>query len=123
MKTVTGTDAISYLVSHTFHKEHARIEETRAFIDVDDAGRFKQSESNSDYTDLLWTVLNYHPDERSLKYTGYTVAEGIDAVFSAELEEREIGNRTVEVIKWFRIHTDVYDCESRGSHFEFIWED
>lgn len=121
-KQVTGTEAISYLVSHTFHEERARIEETRAFIDVDDAGRMKERESSSDYRDLMWTVLNYHPNNRALKYLGYTVEEAIEGLYTADLIEIEIGSRTVEVIKWFHINTDLYDSESRGSHFEFTWE-
>jgi len=121
-KTVSGSEAISYLVSHTFYEEKATIEETRAFIDVDDAGRYKERESDSDYRDLMWTVMNYFPSERSLKYTGYTVAEAIEGLYTAEIEEIEIGSRTVEVIKWFHINTDLYDSESRGSHFRFVWE-
>lgn len=121
-KTVSGAEAISWLVSHTFHKERATIRETQAFIDVDDAGRTKERESDSDYMDLLWTVLNYHPDERSLRYTGLSIEQGIDALYEAELEEIAIGSRVATVIKWFHINTGVYDSESLGSHYEFIWE-
>ena len=120
MRTVTGTEAISYLVSHTFTEHLAGITETRAFIDVDDCGRTKERDSESDYRDLMWTVLNYHPSVMSLKGTGYTVEEAIDGLYSAEIFELPNGR---EAIKWFHIHTDLYDTESLGSHYEFIWEE
>jgi len=47
-KTVHGTEAISYLVSHTFHKQRATIREFDVYIDVDDAGRTKEQGSDSD---------------------------------------------------------------------------
>lgn len=120
MTEVTGTEAISYLVTHTFHKERAQIHETQAYIDVDDAGRTKHRESQTSYTDMLWTVLNYMPDERSLRGTSLSVTEGIDRVYRAELIESPNGRGLV--IKWFHIETGVYDSESLGTHYEFIWE-
>lgn len=118
-KTVTGTDAISSLVSHTFHENEATIEETVAYIDVDDAGRRKGRESITDYHDVMWTVMNYMPSNYSLRSTGLTLEQGIDAVYEAELIDHP---RHGEVIKWFHIQTGVYDCESLGTHYEFIWE-
>ena len=121
-KTVTGTEAISKLVSHTFYKELARITETRAFIDVDDAGRMKEWDSDSDYVDLMWTVLNYHPNKHDLRHTGYSFEEAIDLLYSAGIEEREINGRTQETITWFFIRTSIYDSESLGQHYEFTYE-
>lgn len=121
-RTVEGPEAISYLVSHTFYRELATITERRGYIDVDNAGRYGESEQDSDYMDLLWTVLNYHPTKNSLKGLGYTIGEAIEGLYSAEIGEIEIGNRTAEAIMSFTIHTDLYDSESRGSHFEFTWE-
>jgi hypothetical protein len=121
-KKVTGTEAISYLVSHTFNEELASIEETDGYIDVDDAGRNKFRQYETDYRTLLWTVLNYHPDKRSLKGTGYTVEEAIDGLFEAGIEEREVRGRTMPVVAWFAIHTGIYDSESLGLHYEFTWE-
>lgn len=121
-RTVEGTEAISYLVSHTFYKDHATIIESRAFIDVDDRGRVVETDSDSDYMDLMWTVLNYHPTPNSLKGLGYTVGEAIEGLYSAEIGEIKIGNRTAEVIKSFTIHTSLYDSESLGTVYEFNWE-
>ena len=112
---------MSYLVSHTFHKERAQIHETMAFIDVDDAGRVKTRESDESYNDVLWSVMNYFPDNRSLKHTGYSLEEGIENVLRAELIDDPRG-RGGKVIKWFHIETGVYDSESLGIHYEFIWD-
>lgn len=64
-------------------------------------------------------MLNYHPDKRSLLHTGYTIEQAIEGLFSADLIEDE---RYGYVIETFHIHTDLYDIESRGIHYEFTWE-
>jgi len=120
-KTVTGTDAISYLTSHTFHKDVAHIRETDAYIDVDDAGRRKSRESDSEYSELTWDVLNYFPDAEWAVRNKIDLADAINAVFTAEIQEIELHGRKQEVIKWFHINTDVYDVESLGKHYEFLW--
>lgn len=125
MRTVTGTRAIQYMVLHAFHKEHATILESDAGIDVDGprAGRFYETdEEEIDYERVLWTVLNYMPNEPSLRGTGYDMDEGIEAVFRAEVAEREIAGRTTEVILNFRIETGVYYSESCGTNYRFHWE-
>ena len=121
-KKVYGTEAIDYLVSHVFQEKHASIEETDGIIDVDDAGRRKFAQYETDYKNLMWTVLNYMPNQRSLRGTGYSVEEAIEGLFEAGIEERVIEGRTVETVAWFAIHTGLYDSESLGQHYEFNWE-
>jgi hypothetical protein len=106
LKKLDGNDAISFVVGLSNHARcgTVAIREFHCGIDIDNGARYYEREyANQDYTSLMWTILNYMP-------TKSTVAE----YFSAEIDSDGL-------MVYFYIHTDIDDCESRGTRFEFVY--
>lgn len=110
--TVRGMEAISYLTGYSLGAE-ATITEHRCGIDIDNAARPYDHESQVTYDDVMWTVLLYVPSK--FEGTGCT----FDDLFSAEVETGIRNGNTEGKIHSLSIHTDIFDCESHGTHFEF----
>lgn len=111
--TVTGQEAIGYLVGHTFtRKRDCKIIEHDTGIDVDNAGRFYEHESKSSYKQLMWCALVFMPKDGNL-----------DEMFSADVELNARNGAMTGLLRQFHIHTDRDDSESRGSHYEFVWRE
>ncbi|UJD21188.1 hypothetical protein SEA_SORORFAGO_91 [Mycobacterium phage SororFago] len=112
---VTGYDAIDMLVSNKLGQDF-EVTEHNCGIDIDNGGRGYDRENATDYEDVMWQVLLYS-DLRKLKGTGCTV----DDLFTARVVIGERNGATDVRVLTFSIHEDIFDSESRGTHFEFFY--
>ena len=104
LNTVTGQDALGYVVALKNSPHLDTVMEYVCGIDIDNAARSYEHAYKSNMDELNWTILNY------LSGTKAEVAQ----YFSAQLDEEG----------WpitFTIHTDMDDCESRGIRYEFTY--
>lgn len=105
LKTVTGQDALGFVVALQNYRYVKSVREFVCGIDVDNAGRSYEHEYRTSIPELNWTILNY---------LSGTKAE-VSQYFSAEIDDEG----------WpvtFTIHTELDDCESSGIRYEFAYE-
>ncbi|QFG04570.1 hypothetical protein SEA_JEEVES_95 [Mycobacterium phage Jeeves] len=113
--TVTGYDAIDALVSNSLGEDF-EVTEHKCGIDIDNAARAYDREASTDYEHVMWVVLLYS-DLRKLEGTGATVED----LFTAKVVQGERNGCTDSRVLTFSIHEDIFDCESRGTHYEFFY--
>lgn len=109
-KNVKNIEAIQALVSMALVSGDYKIIEHNTGIDVDNAGRSYDHETEVDYKSVMWDVLNYMNEER--------LKPAFDGFFHAEVEIGDFGGTDTRVLS-FSIETGYDDSESTGVHFEF----
>ncbi|KRD08591.1 hypothetical protein ASE48_08485 [Mycobacterium sp. Root265] len=115
---VTGYDAIDALAYYRLGKDAEVIREHDCGIDIDNAARFYDRERETDIEQVMWQTLLYS-DLRKLEGTGYTIED----LFTAKvIQGPQFGNTDSQLVE-FSIHEDIFDGESRGTHFEFYYGD
>lgn len=112
--TVRGFEALSYLTS-VMLADKARIIEHNAGIDIDNGARPYDHERVTDAEHLFWITTMYAAGMGNMP-SGYTP----DDLFSLEYVVERTGNTDTKTL-WFHVHEDIYDGESRGTHFEFLY--
>lgn len=112
----TGREALDILTSYQLGDPAATITEHDAYFDVDGprAGYAVDRESETAYTNVLWQTVLYTAQNLP---DGYT----LDDLFSVDYLTERNGSTDTKVL-WFHIHEDIFDGESRGTHFEFSYE-
>lgn len=111
---VTGFEALSYVTS-VMLAEESRIIEHNAGIDIDNGARGYDHERVTDFEHLFWLITMYAAGLGNMP-SGYTA----DDLFSLEYVTERSGGTDVKAL-WFHIHEDIYDGESRGTHFQFLY--
>lgn len=115
MNKATGYEAINALTHLRMGDNGVVITEHNAGIDVDNAGRGYDRERVIDQETLYWVTMLYVAKVPKIP-GGWTV----DDLFVAEYDVEHIG-ATDTKLRWFHINEDMFDSESRGTHFEFTY--
>lgn len=113
---IKGWDALDALVSVALGERDRRIVQHSTGIDIDNASQPYDHENVEDYEHVLWSAMQYVTSIPTLK-DGYTV----DDLFSAEVIQGETFGNTDTKVLWFSINEDIFDSESRGTHFQFFY--
>ena len=113
---VMGLDAIAALTSLSLASREGeyRIIEHNTGIDVDNGARSYDHDSDTDYSHVMWCVLNYMSE--SHKEGQWT----IDDYYTADVEIGRFGCTDRRPL-WFHINDYLVDGESRGIHYEFLY--
>lgn len=120
MATFKGLEAIGYLTSFTLGERDANgiaalIVEHDAGIDIDNGARGYDHETDTDYAHVMWQTLLYMSSGLP---NGYT----FDDLFSIDVDMMHWG-ATDSRVRWFHINEDIFDGESRGTHFQFFYRE
>lgn len=118
--TATGFAAIDLLASYNLADKADHITEHNTGIDVDGPhpGSSYDTESWVTFADVMWSVLNYVGNLSRPLPSGYTV----DDLFSITYATERTGCTDVKVLS-FSINHGIYDPESHGTHFEFVYDE
>ena len=111
---VHGFEALSVL-SNIGIAGDVKIIEHNAGIDIDNAGRGYDHEREVDVERMYFVALLYVGGAGKMP-DGYTIND----LFTAEWVDELVGNTTTKLL-WFHVNEDIYDGESRGTHYKILY--